>query len=863
MAELLTSPGALIMNLVLLWLFLRLVVRVLVFPGSIILWRRNTEASYRSEMAKQFSYHIEQLCVYLDAAINTDEPKFIAGSCEGAMLGCMVIEGLSRNFRVQQRDQVRFTTEQARVRLLVQAVERFLGEARVQGTSDAKVPMLDWLSRMSQRLVPVPLKMAVIGSPLTSETLEAAKVCNEHLLQLLSIFGTLQQAPEGCCAAMRKFLRVPTIGSLDQLRAELLTRYSGRHCWVRTPGGRKIDGMFIPCLAQASGGSGAPEDGPNSEGNLSSSAKEDGQLKELVSGLAQWSSAPLVVWCNPNAAYYETMAFESHWLDFYLNQGCSVFLFNYSGFGRSEGSPSPKSLAEDANSVIDFLKRRGFDNIGVHGRSIGGIAACSLAAVQSDVLKFFVADRTFSTLSKAAKHTFGNWATYGLGLSGTWADNCDNYLKARCYKVLICDPRDVTIPDLASLRTAVAKHAVRRLAPKERFELKPDQVRRIVDAWIFLETVIKTIDNDDIPEKEGQSSPKPPSAKRPARQPVVGKPLSDVSSTAEEDTARLVAGSRPTGQRSSKISNCLVTWVADHPHVVKAVLAAHVGQLRLAFELAGSQINAGGGTLDDALGGRCADEAAEGLKCFLANMQVWGSLGTIREHTNPAADTDLEMLLQKGLNCQDVPGYTSRTARIAAQVSPDNLAVYHRQLVRSSVINVRRRFKRQCEEIRRGFESSTRDESAMGVELRSTVMGHLCEIEYLFTGIHSFFKFVDSAGSAHPSGASSSNSAFNPDTVSNDDESEVSASLEDGRCTSDPFLAKPLPAVDRDSFGYLMCLECGHNGILSASESQHLSFHIQAAGFGKWSQAYVAKSPQSCSPQRKPAKDCNGNIRFF
>merc|ERR1740138_1799590 len=101
------------------------------------------------------------------------------------------------------------------------------------------------------------------------------------------------------------------------------------------------------------------------------------------------------------------MAYESHWLDFYLSQGCVVLLFNYSGFGRSEGYPTPAALAADGQAVLHFLKRRGFTSIGVHGRSIGGIAACSLARAHPDVVKFLVADRTFSRLSKVAKYIFG------------------------------------------------------------------------------------------------------------------------------------------------------------------------------------------------------------------------------------------------------------------------------------------------------------------------------------------------------------------------------------------------------------------------------------------------------------------------
>lgn len=63
LARLLSAPGAVLFNMLLLWMVLRLVVRVLVFPGSILLWRRNTEASYRSEMAKQFAGHLEHLRV--------------------------------------------------------------------------------------------------------------------------------------------------------------------------------------------------------------------------------------------------------------------------------------------------------------------------------------------------------------------------------------------------------------------------------------------------------------------------------------------------------------------------------------------------------------------------------------------------------------------------------------------------------------------------------------------------------------------------------------------------------------------------------------------------------------------------------
>ena len=35
------------------------------------------------------------------------------------------------------------------------------------------------------------------------------------------------------------------------------------------------------------------------------------------------------------------------------------------------------------------------------------------------------------------------------------------------------------------------------------------------------------------------------------------------------------------------------------------------------------------------------------------------------------------------------------------------------------------------------------------------------------------------------------------------------------------------PAIDRDLAGYVACLNCGHNGVLSEGEAQHLALHLR------------------------------------
>jgi hypothetical protein len=53
-------------------------------------------------------------------------------------------------------------------------------------------------------------------------------------------------------------------------------------------------------------------------------------------------SYPTMIFCNPNAGYAEFLYYQSEWLDYYVNNGINMFVWNYRGFGLSEGNPTPK-----------------------------------------------------------------------------------------------------------------------------------------------------------------------------------------------------------------------------------------------------------------------------------------------------------------------------------------------------------------------------------------------------------------------------------------------------------------------------------------------------------------------------------------
>ncbi|CAK9005456.1 Hypothetical protein SCF082_LOCUS8605 [Durusdinium trenchii] len=783
LARLLTAPGAVLFNVLLLWLVLRLVVRVLVFPGSILLWRRNTEASYRAEMAKQFASHLEHLRGFVAEALGrTGDGHRTEATLEGTLLGLMVVEGLARNFRVQQRDQVKFTTEQVQLRGLVQAVEVWLSQAKVLDRR-AEIPLNDWLQRHVQNVVKVPLRYAVNSTPLVSEAKAEAEGTLQRLEQLLHIFYDLQRSPDGLCASTRRFLRTPVVGSLNQLRAELLLRYSAQHYWVRT-GGRKIDAVFIS--AKGDRGEALTE---------SPDAKEDAPLKDLE------PRGHVVVWCNPNAAYYETMAYESHWLDFYLSQGCSIFVFNYSGFGRSQGHPSPGRLSADGDAVVDFLRRRGFTQVDASDAAESGERRAfgwpcmdgqlealllvvpwwqldSIARKNPDIVKVLVADRTFSTLAKAggkasvegeaAKYTFGDWAAKGLSLSATWADNVSNYVNTKCYKVMLCDPKDATIPDLAALRTAVAQKVLEQVPSSERFsyEARPGAkwalqrcrehpgLDRMAEAWTFFEVLLSICDACD---GGCVCQPRFGESKRSARQPVVGKPVveTETAPQAGDEDSRLVA-------RPPTPAKVTVQWLQEHSDFVHFTMSPHIDLLRQAVDSLGSRFNASGLPLDEALGGH-QEDAAEALQCFLCNLQVWGSLalrgasGEFSPMPRTAVDDDLEravftrrctqlsreeLFLARGLS-GTTASMSARLAKVAEQLTPSRMSDYHRQLARVGVARVRRDFRQQLSALQRSLDASV----AQGdCPLSAAVLTHLREVEKFMTAIYRFFKCVDISG---------------------------------------------------------------------------------------------------------------------
>jgi fermentation-respiration switch protein FrsA (DUF1100 family) len=114
----------------------------------------------------------------------------------------------------------------------------------------------------------------------------------------------------------------------------------------------------------------------------------------------------LLLFCHGNAGNI------SHRLDNLARlhaAGVAVFIFDYRGYGKSQGSPSEKGMYLDAEAAWDWAQaqaqaRRQGGRVVIFGRSLGGVAALHLATARQPA--GLVLESTFTNLGAMAKTIF-------------------------------------------------------------------------------------------------------------------------------------------------------------------------------------------------------------------------------------------------------------------------------------------------------------------------------------------------------------------------------------------------------------------------------------------------------------------------
>lgn len=147
--------------------------------------------------------------------------------------------------------------------------------------------------------------------------------------------------------------------------------------------------------------------------------------------------APVLIWFHGNAGNLTDRAEMAVEL---ARRGVSVFVFDYRGFGKSEGKPSESKLYRDSLAAFDFVKTQTSAPIALYGESIGGPYAAYVAKERKPV-RVVVIENSFPSLM-----AMGN-ALYGLGWCAPFAMRTMDWLNDAGAPVLVMHgTRDAVIP---------------------------------------------------------------------------------------------------------------------------------------------------------------------------------------------------------------------------------------------------------------------------------------------------------------------------------------------------------------------------------------------------------------------------------
>jgi hypothetical protein len=129
--------------------------------------------------------------------------------------------------------------------------------------------------------------------------------------------------------------------------------------------------------------------------------------------------------------------------------GLDVFLVDYRGYGRSEGSPSEAGLRRDARAIYEAARSRGFppERIMAFGESLGSAVAAGLAAERS--CGAVVLETPFLSIRAMARRHYPFVPGF---LVRTRFDNAEAIAAVAAPKLFLVAGRDEVVPPEQGLR---------------------------------------------------------------------------------------------------------------------------------------------------------------------------------------------------------------------------------------------------------------------------------------------------------------------------------------------------------------------------------------------------------------------------
>ena len=148
-----------------------------------------------------------------------------------------------------------------------------------------------------------------------------------------------------------------------------------------------------------------------------------------------------IIFAHGNAGNMSDRLFK---VKFFYDLGLNVFIFDYRGYGKSQGKPSEAGIYLDAQGAYDYLQSRGdvnMKNIILYGASIGGVVVIDLATHRNAAL--LVVESSITNAHDMARIFYPFVPSFFLSLK---FDSIGKVRKLKVPKLFIHSPDDEVVP---------------------------------------------------------------------------------------------------------------------------------------------------------------------------------------------------------------------------------------------------------------------------------------------------------------------------------------------------------------------------------------------------------------------------------
>jgi fermentation-respiration switch protein FrsA (DUF1100 family) len=156
---------------------------------------------------------------------------------------------------------------------------------------------------------------------------------------------------------------------------------------------------------------------------------------------AKNAEAPVMIWFHGNAG---NLTDRAEMAAEHAKHGISVFVFDYRGYGKSEGRPSERKLFLDATAAFDYVRGKGAKTIVLYGESLGGPYAAFIAKEHKSLVRAVILENTFPSLKDLGNALY---RPIPFGWTAPFALRTTDWLNEAGVPVLVLHgTRDAVIP---------------------------------------------------------------------------------------------------------------------------------------------------------------------------------------------------------------------------------------------------------------------------------------------------------------------------------------------------------------------------------------------------------------------------------